>query len=192
MDLRDIEAVLAVHEHGGWAGAADATFQSASSVSKRVKKVEDAIGEPLFERGSKRGGTGVTDIGEVALPYLEQIGQLHGKIEAYAREAEQQDGAQLRVAYPALIGTLGESELLAGFKLEHPSVQIAHKIRNKADSLAMREKGEVDCCFLLFVNRSELNREVMERIMNSDAGMPLPETSAITRQRWSSSIRKKS
>ena len=39
---------------------------------------------------------------------------------------------------------------------------------------------------------AQLCTMILDTIMNSAAGMPLPDTSAITRHRWSSSIRKKS
>ena len=44
----------------------------------------------------------------------------------------------------------------------------------------------------LWPSMAQLCRMILDTIMNRAAGTPLPDTSAMTRHRWSSSMRKKS
>lgn len=52
--LRDISYVVAVAEHGHFGRAADASHVSQPSLSVGVRKVEDALGYPIFERASRK------------------------------------------------------------------------------------------------------------------------------------------
>jgi LysR family hydrogen peroxide-inducible transcriptional activator len=52
--LRDISYVVAVAEHGHFGRAADASHVSQPSLSVGVRKVEEALGYPIFERASRK------------------------------------------------------------------------------------------------------------------------------------------
>ena len=52
-DFLDLEAFLAVKETGSFHGAAGRLYTSQSSVTRRIKKLEDALGTPLFERTTR-------------------------------------------------------------------------------------------------------------------------------------------
>lgn len=51
VDLRDLEAFLAVVMHDGFRPAADALYVSQPSLTRRVKRLEDDLGVPLLDRG---------------------------------------------------------------------------------------------------------------------------------------------
>ncbi|MGB3454763.1 MAG: LysR family transcriptional regulator, partial [Litorimonas sp.] len=54
MNLRDLEYVLAIVEHGHFGRAAEACHVSQPTLSGQIRKLEDELGVTLFERG--RGG----------------------------------------------------------------------------------------------------------------------------------------
>jgi DNA-binding transcriptional LysR family regulator len=54
MDLRQLEALVAVADHGSFSAAADALATVQSNISTHVKKLERELGTPLVERGSGR------------------------------------------------------------------------------------------------------------------------------------------
>ena len=53
MNLRDLEYVVAIAEQGQFGRAASACHVSQSTLSVQVKKLEDFLGVPVFERDNK-------------------------------------------------------------------------------------------------------------------------------------------
>jgi DNA-binding transcriptional LysR family regulator len=51
MDLRQLQALLAVAEHGSFSAAAKALYTVQSNVSAHVARLEREVGTPLFDRG---------------------------------------------------------------------------------------------------------------------------------------------
>ena len=65
MNLRDLEYAVAVAEHAHFGRAAEACHVSQPTLSGQIRKLEEELGVPLFERG--RGGVRVTQIGRAVL-----------------------------------------------------------------------------------------------------------------------------
>ena len=63
MELFQLEAFLAVVREGSFSAAAKALFRTQPAISQTIKKLEDEIGRPLFDRSSRRGV--LTDAGRV-------------------------------------------------------------------------------------------------------------------------------
>jgi DNA-binding transcriptional LysR family regulator len=55
MELFQLEAFLAVVREGSFSAAAKALFRTQPAISQTIKKLEDEIGRPLFDRSSRRG-----------------------------------------------------------------------------------------------------------------------------------------
>lgn len=65
MDFRDLEAFLAVVDHSGFRLAAESLYQSQSSLSRRIKRLEQELNVELLERGP--WGVRLTAPGEAVL-----------------------------------------------------------------------------------------------------------------------------
>ena len=63
MELFQLEAFLAVVREGSFSAAAKALYRTQPAISQTIKKLEDEIGRPLFDRSSRRGV--LTDTGRV-------------------------------------------------------------------------------------------------------------------------------
>ena len=63
MDLRQLNAIVAIAEHGSFSAAADALATVQSNVSTHVKKLERELGTPLVDRLSGE----LTEAGELAV-----------------------------------------------------------------------------------------------------------------------------
>jgi len=61
MNLRDLDYICAVADTGHFGRAADLCHVSQPTLSGQIKKLEDYLGVPLFERA--RSGAKLTDIG---------------------------------------------------------------------------------------------------------------------------------
>lgn len=67
IDLRQLSAFVAVHEHGSLGHAAAALNITQPALSRTIRRLEAAVGAPLFER--HRTGMVLTPFGEVLLPH---------------------------------------------------------------------------------------------------------------------------
>ncbi|MFI0406105.1 LysR family transcriptional regulator [Actinomadura sp. 3N508] len=146
MELRQLEYFVAVAEEAGFTRAAARLHVAQPGVSAQIKQLERELGQPLFDRSART--VRLTEVGEAVLPY--------------ARAAlAAVEGARLSV--DALAGllrgrvTIGTSDwiesldlpgMLAGFRHDHPNVEIT-VVQEKADALfgALRD-GRIDLAFL--------------------------------------------
>src|SRR4030095_3196703 len=71
MELFQLEAFLAVVREGSFSAAAKALFRTQPAISQTIKKLEDEIGRPLFDRSSRRGV--LTDAGRVLADHAERL-----------------------------------------------------------------------------------------------------------------------
>ncbi len=54
MNLRDLQYLVAVADVRNFSQAADKCFVSQPTLSTQIKKMEDSLGAPLFERTNKK------------------------------------------------------------------------------------------------------------------------------------------
>src|SRR5437588_52323 len=71
MDLAQLEVFLAVAREGRFSRAAEKLYRTQSAVSQTIRKLEDELGEPLFDRSSREGL--LTDAGRVLHEYAEKL-----------------------------------------------------------------------------------------------------------------------
>ncbi len=71
MNIRDIEYFLAVSETRHFGQAAAQVHVSQPTLSMQIKKLEEELGAPLFERSNKE--VLITELGQKLLPYARQI-----------------------------------------------------------------------------------------------------------------------
>ena len=71
MELSQLEVFLAVAREGRFSRAAAKLFRTQSAVSQSIRKLEEEIGEQLFDRSSRDGL--LTDAGRVLQEYAERL-----------------------------------------------------------------------------------------------------------------------
>jgi DNA-binding transcriptional LysR family regulator len=71
LDINQLEVLIAVAEERGFSRAADRLFRTQPAVSQAIRRLENEIGVPLFDRSSKDGT--LTDAGHVLLTFAHQI-----------------------------------------------------------------------------------------------------------------------
>ena len=81
MDLGQLEVFVAVAREGRFSRAAEKLYRTQSAVSQSIRKLEEEVGEPLFDRSSRDGL--LTDAGHVLQEYAERLLNLRND----AREA---------------------------------------------------------------------------------------------------------
>ncbi|GAC1579546.1 MAG: hydrogen peroxide-inducible genes activator OxyR [Candidatus Elarobacter sp.] len=71
MELRDLRSFVAVAQHRNFSRAAEQLHVSQPALSEQIRKLEDELGAPLFERTSR--GAILTDAGDVFLPQARAV-----------------------------------------------------------------------------------------------------------------------
>lgn len=122
MDLRDLEAVVAVAEHGSFSDAARALFVAQPSLSKRIKQLETELDTKLFDRTSH--GVRLTATGEAfVVPARAALTLAEGARHAVNAVAGLEAGTLRLAALPTIVVT--HLVPLAGrFRAEHEHITI--------------------------------------------------------------------
>lgn len=144
LDIVSLEVFQAVVRHGGVSKAAAQLNRVQSSVSMRIRQMEEQLGEPLFLRDNKR--MTLTDAGRNLLPYAERMMTL-------AREAA--DAVKTKnLTGTFSIGTMESTaaarlpKVLSRFHDRHPDVSVRLTTAT-AGALHNRLRGEeVDVAFI--------------------------------------------
>jgi DNA-binding transcriptional LysR family regulator len=96
MDLPQLETFLAVVEERSFSRAAQRLLRTQPAVSQVIRKLEDELGEPLFERSSRDGS--LTAAGEVLRSYAERLVGLREEAASAVRELKTLERGQLNLA----------------------------------------------------------------------------------------------
>ncbi len=77
LDLDQLQTFIAIADAGSFTRAADAVFKTQSAVSMQMRRLEERIGKPLFERDGRTNR--LTEEGERLLLYARRMMQLNGE-----------------------------------------------------------------------------------------------------------------
>ena len=113
MELAQLEAFLEASRWGSFRRAAEALFISQPSLSERIKRLEEEIGQPLFHRMGR--GVRLSEAGRALLPFAEQSMEAlrHGTEAVQALHPTSED--TLRVGAARAVGTYVLPDLVAKF-----------------------------------------------------------------------------
>jgi DNA-binding transcriptional LysR family regulator len=96
MDIFQIETFMAVAREGSFSRAAKKLYRTQPAISQSVRKLEQELGEPLFDRSSREGI--LTDAGRVLQDYGEKLLNLRGEAMTALQELRQVNRGHLIVA----------------------------------------------------------------------------------------------
>ncbi len=104
MDVRHLEAVLAVAEEGSFTAAADRLHTVQSNVSEHVRQLETELGVRLLVRG--RRGTAPTEFG---LRVVERARAIRSELDALHKDLSMLQGLETGHATLGVIGTVSRA-----------------------------------------------------------------------------------
>jgi len=96
MELSELQAFLAVVEEGSFSRAAQRLHRTQPAVSQTIRKLEEDLGEALFDRSSRHGH--LTDAGAVLREYAEKLLNLRGEVRAALTELRSAGRGKLSIA----------------------------------------------------------------------------------------------
>ena len=96
MELSELQAFLAVVEEGSFSRAAQRLHRTQPAVSQTIRKLENDLGESLFDRSSRHGH--LTDAGVVLREYAEKMLNLRGEVRSALAELRSAERGKLTIA----------------------------------------------------------------------------------------------
>ena len=165
MNLDDVKTVLAVYEYRSWTEAAYLTFQSLSSVSKCVSRVEQELGGPLFMRS--RSGMQLTALGVSVIPLLREMEEAARETESISQKfGSKEQASSMSVGFNPLFGTVGETEILVRFRKRNRDTDLRQIKRYSGTLHQMVSEKQLDAAFLFYLGSKDIGGIL--RNMNDD------------------------
>ena len=121
MELSQLEVFLAVARERRFSRAADKLFRTQSAVSQTIRKLEEELGEALFDRSSREGV--LTDAGKVLYEYAEKLINLRGEAAESLSELRELQKGKLVIAANEFT-VLYLLPVLAEFRRVHSMIKI--------------------------------------------------------------------
>ena len=139
-EILDLRAFLLVAESRSFHRAAEALHVSQPALSRRIQKLEQAIGSPLLERTTRSVAT--TAMGENLLPLVRRmIEEFDGSL--FAQRGDQ-GGSQITIACLPTAAFYFLPSVMARFHAEYPKVRFRILDVPATDGLQAVERGEVE------------------------------------------------
>jgi DNA-binding transcriptional LysR family regulator len=123
-DFDLLRTFVAIVDSGSFTAAAHRIGRTQSTVSLQMRRLEDGLGRPLFERqgDSKRSRMSLTPDGDLLLTDARRILRLGDEVRAKLMEPEV--GGVVRLGAPEDFATSLLPDILARFARAHPQVQL--------------------------------------------------------------------
>lgn len=138
---------LAVAECLNFRHAANALGVSQSSVSARIRALEEELGILLFERNTR--GVRLTEAGRLFVERVAAgIDQLDHAVKAASMAASGECG-RLRIGVHGLIAGSFLDNLLAGYRKEHPCIAVEMIEATARDAVMQLRGGRIDVAFVV-------------------------------------------
>ena len=168
MNLDDVKTVLSVYEYRSFTEAAYLTFQSLSSVSKCVSRVEQELGGPLFMRS--RSCMQLTPLGISVMPLLKEMAEAARETEGISQKfGPKEQASTLSVGFNPLFGTVGETDILVRFRKRNGDTDLRQVKRYSGILHQMVSEKQLDAAFLFYLGNNDVSGIL--RNINDDIGL---------------------
>jgi DNA-binding transcriptional LysR family regulator len=169
MDLRQLNALVAIAEHGSFSAAADALATVQSNISTHVKKLEAELNVELVDRS----GGGLTEAGELV---VDRARRVTVELDALAADVTALTHEVVGIVRLGIIGTAARwlvSRLIEITPERYPHLHLVFKEATTLGLDAQLANGQVDLGVLgLPASGSEL---LTEPLFEEDLVMPIPK-----------------
>ena len=134
--------VYEVYKERSFTKAAQNLYISQPSLSARIKKIEEIIGEPLFDRS--KTPLQLTEVGKVYIEAAEEITQIEQRVENYINDLAGLKTGNLAVGASTLFAAYVVPSLITQFNQKFPDVHIQLIEGNTAELEEMLGSNALD------------------------------------------------
>ncbi len=158
--LRAREYIYAVYQERNFSKAAAKLFISQPALSTTIKKTEDLLGQPIFNRNTNP--ISLTTAGEYYISCIEQVMSIERELAGYFH---QQEGQHLTIGSSAFFCAHVLPEIVQSFQRDYPQYQV-DLLESDANSLRKSlDDGSID--FMLEVEEMD-DRSYHSRVLQQE------------------------
>ena len=122
MEITQLEFFLKIVEEGSFSRAAERAFRTQPAVSLAIRRLEEEIGAPLFDRSQK--SPTLTETGQVFHGYAQRIISLRDQARAAVKELSELRTGRVRVGANESTSLYLLPEVILAFRARHPQVKV--------------------------------------------------------------------
>lgn len=141
MDLILFYYFSVLAEYKNFSVAAEEVYMSQSSLSKRIKSLEDKLGTELFIRRPR--SIELTETGRKLLPYAQNISKEYSALRRDVSRLAVKEST-LRIAATSFLSYYGITNQIADYMNRRPEVNISVKEMSSGHSVKLLDAGEID------------------------------------------------
>jgi DNA-binding transcriptional LysR family regulator len=146
MDLRQLRQFVAVAEAGSFRRAAERLFMAQPPLSVAIRKLEEEIGVPLLERGSR--GVRVTAAGQAAYDAALKCLRDAEEVASVARAVAKGEAGRLRIGFIGSVTFGLMPRLIQDFSRRYPNVRLELREATNLEAMTAVQSGAMDIAFV--------------------------------------------
>lgn len=140
LDLDQLQTFVAINETGSFTKAADEVFRTQSAVSMQMRRLEERIGRPLFEKDGRSNR--LTAEGERLLNYARRMLRLNH--ETLAAFDDRSLEGQVRIGVPDDYADRFLPEIMGRFAQSNPRIEMSIICEPTLNLAELIRKGQID------------------------------------------------
>jgi len=157
LDLDQLQTFVAISDTGSFTRAADEIFRTQSAVSMQMRRLEERIGKPLFEKDGRTNR--LTEDGQRLLTYARRILRLNRETLAAFDDSSLE--GQIRIGTPDDYADRFLPEIMGRFARSNPRVELSVVCEPTINLADLIRRGQLDIALVTQcddVNISEIVR----------------------------------
>ncbi len=147
LDIDQLRTFVAIAETGSFTRAAEVVHKTQSAVSMQMKRLEERLGRPIFERDGR--ASKLTEDGERLLDYARRIVKLNA--EALSSVAGAGLTGRVRLGVPDDYAERYLPEIMARFSRSHPEVELTVLCEPTTELVERIDAGDLDLAIVTHV-----------------------------------------
>lgn len=155
--FRNMEYIYTVYKLGSFSAAAESLFVTQPCLSAMVKKTEEQLGVPIFDRKAKP--LCLTEYGERYISYIENLQALERELEQYLNDVRGLRTGKLNVGANNIFASYVLPGLIHKFKELYPGVQVQMTEGNISYLEDALTRGAID----LVLDNCPMNPDLFEQ-----------------------------
>ncbi|GMN02853.1 hydrogen peroxide-inducible genes activator [Erythrobacter sp. MTPC3] len=144
--IKQLQYLVALHEHGHFGRAAEASFVSQSTLSAGIRELESLLGVTLVERS--RRVVRFTSLGEQVVMKANRLLREAEELSDLVQAAGKPLSGQMRMSVIPTIAPFLIPRILPRLKKERPDLQLMLREETSHDAVESLQHGRVDCVLL--------------------------------------------
>lgn len=149
MDLSQLEILVAAVEAGGVQKAAERVFRTQPAVSMSLRKLEQELGAPLFDR-TNRGAYVLTATGELLYSSAKRILRLRDEALAEVRDLRELKSGRVRIGANESTCSYLLPQIIEAFHRSYPKIKVEVIRQNSRKLVEDLKEGLVDAALISY------------------------------------------